>query len=52
MQSSENEELKVEESLLRTRGEQDLRTDYKMDVRDLNAYFGTKQVLPPSTCPC
>lgn len=51
MQSSENEELKVEESLLRTRGEQDLRTDYNMDVIDLNAYFGTKQVLAAVNLP-
>src|SRR2546428_2377764 len=45
MQSNETEELKVKPPSPRANGESALASESKMEVRDLNAYFGTKQAL-------
>jgi phosphate transport system ATP-binding protein len=45
MQSNETEELKVKPPSPRANGESALASESKMEVRDLNAFFGTKQAL-------
>jgi phosphate transport system ATP-binding protein len=45
MQSNETEELKMKPPAPRGNGESALASESKMEVRELNAFFGTKQAL-------